>query len=293
MCYLVVCGGYFPLGQGEQHDPVVTEDIVHTLFDTVHMMIDPSYKSVIVETLHLNRSNKTNDTGYSKNDVDLLDFLKDSENITGGVSIKHKVKPTPKDIIRNKTGRNRQVLKKRRLIPLIEVKLTTIRLQTIIPLTTLPWTTSPTTDPGFPALHTATRRSSRPYTLCHHHPLPKLHPKQAPSGTKQHATSSCLKRHSDAQTTDESTLLDLMEEVNPAFAPLDKQLVSSHGDGHNTYRLGVGTKVPIGEKDIRMATRAMINLGKYGIFPLFRFGAAVSYEDLVSFNLNDSGPGQI
>ncbi|KHO01904.1 Peptidase M13 [Metarhizium album ARSEF 1941] len=239
-----VCGHHFARHQGDDGPVVVIEGVVQKLFETVHSMIDPSYQS---ETSSPGVKITSSTGNYSDKDIALLESIFSKELSAD----KSAAIPTSRhDALRNSAAADGDTMANGTIHAPSSNSFTEDR----------PWTTAaPNGNTTFNATLPPGPRPADLWTMVHSY------------------FDTCMNAR-DPETS-YAVLLDLMEEVRRPFNALDHMSVFTHGDQQDTWRRTADATRPVDVIDAQGANRAMLNLGRYGIFPLFKFGVGVSYKD--------------
>ncbi|TWU78794.1 hypothetical protein ED733_007093 [Metarhizium rileyi] len=281
-----VCGHHVTRSPGDEGPVVVIDGVIQAVFETVHSMIDPSYKSVTV----VPSTTRTHSGGnYTTEDVALLESLISTDG-PGAESA-----PTTTTFPYGKTGSSEH-RRDGSTSQVSEAKATKANAAVVSrsqdPTNRATITAAPvqntTKESGEISLDSTARHrdsftndgpqvtTTNPFGNTTFNVTLSRAPSQPSARTaslwaQAHRYFNACMSNDDPETS-YSVLLDLMEEVRRPFSAMDHMAVFSHGDQQDTYMLSMDTTVPTDNTDASKASAAMTSLARYGIFPLFRFG---------------------
>lgn len=92
---------------------------------------------------------------------------------------------------------------------------------------------------------------------------------------------SCIANASETDK-DNQPFLDLMEEINKPFAPMDAVVVADSGDKYNTYKAAYNTSKKFNLEDSLMMRNAIANVMPLGISPFVTYSVQKSMKHPVS-----------
>lgn len=264
LTYLVVCGHHFTRLPGDAGPVTVADGVVQTVFDTIHSIIDPSYGSIVVkmsvpeEVLAIRPDESKDDAAEkdSKKDGRFKDKDEKNGKHTPFICTKPDSTSSPLTVPtksdhddKNHTGSTNAN--------------STTPISWNNQTNSGPWTTRPPF-------------SNSTYNMT-------LSPKTA---TQTHLWSLAQDYYKGCMNDNDTeanygVLLSLLEEVRGPFSWYDRMNLSSGGESQNRGKLRLNTTAPVSSEDTPVVVAAIMNLGRYGIFPVYKFGLGASYSDPV------------